>query len=364
MRRAHLWPVVAGALLLSACSPFGGSDGSSGLDSETALRAHNIYSIEPDGSDRRDVTRTAVRDENLVSISPDGSRIAYVLGRYAYDQRGRLYVADADGHRRRDLGPAATGPEFAGAPVWSPDGRMLAFTNAVGCDEVVCEHWQLWVVDVDSGARRRIASDGVEPAWSPDGRFIAYNRATLTPGYVDRQPELIGKSALVVAHADGSAARVIAPNASSPAWSPSGDRIAYLTRGGLVVARPDGDQPLVVAKEGGPPVWSPEGDRLAFIGGLPAAVFVVGADGSGLRRLAEVGARFIVVWSPDGARLAWLAFLSVDAPGHPNATELVVGAADGSGSRTITDEPFGARIDSLAWTGERLYYSAARLYLR
>jgi Tol biopolymer transport system component len=357
--------VVAGALLLSACSPFG-SDGSSKLDAATAKRSHDVYSIESDGSDRRNVTRTSRGDESLLSMSPDGRRIAYVTGRRAYDPRSRLYVAEADGRGRRDLGPAATGPDtsFAEAPAWSPDGRTIAFTNAVGCDEVLCEHWQLWVVDVDSGARRRIALDGVEPTWSPDGKRIAYDRGTIRAGYVDARPELIARTALVVAKADGSAARVLVRPAAHPAWSPRGDRIAYLGRhGGLFVVRPDGGQPHLVVKDGGPPVWSPEGDRLAFIGRLPQGLFVVAADGGSLRHVAEVGAGYTVVWSPDGKRLAWLAFLSGDAPGQPNATDLVVGTPDRSGGRTITHEPFGARIDSLAWgAGERLYYAAVRIY--
>jgi len=354
--------VVAGALLLSACAPFG-SDGSSGLDAATAKRAHDIYSIEPDGSDRRDVTRTSRRDESLLSMSPDGRRIAYVAGRRAYDPRTRLYVADADGRGRRDLGPAATGPAFEEAPAWSPDGRKLAFTNAVGCDEVLCEHWHLWVVAVDSGARRRIALDGVEPTWSPDGKRIAYDRGTIRPGLGGR-PELIARSALVVAETDDSAAQVLARPAAQPAWSPRGDRIAYLGKHhGVFVVRPDGAQPHLVVRDGGVPVWSPDGDRLAFIGRLPQGLFVVAADGGSLRHVAEVGAGDTVVWSPDGKRLAWLAFLSGDAPGQPNATDLVVGTPDRSGGRTITHEPFGARIDSLAWgAGERLYYAAVRIY--
>jgi len=47
--------------------------------------------------------------------------------------------------------------------------------------------------------------------------------------------------------------------------------------------------------------WSPDGSRLAFDG--PDGIWVIGADGSGLRKLIPSAAN--PRWSPDGSRIAY-----------------------------------------------------------
>jgi Tol biopolymer transport system component len=51
----------------------------------------------------------------------------------------------------------------------------------------------------------------------------------------------------------------------------------------------------------GAPVWSPDSSRLAFCG--PGGIWVIGADGSGLRKLIPHGEK--PSWSPDGSRIAY-----------------------------------------------------------
>ena len=56
-------------------------------------------------------------------------------------------------------------------PLWSPDGRRLAFTRGQGGASV-------YVVNVDGGRERNVTRGPVRDfAWSPDGRRIAFDSA-------------------------------------------------------------------------------------------------------------------------------------------------------------------------------------------
>jgi Tol biopolymer transport system component len=136
----------------------------------------DIYVVHADGSDLRRLTRRSSRSPGSDSPawSPDGSRIAFV--RWP-DQSNDLYtgaeiyVVAADGGRSRRV--TASRPESSGdfAPVWSPDGRRIAFVRA--SEEDVTD---VYVVNRDGSGLRRLTHDGdaSEPAWSPDGRSIAF----------------------------------------------------------------------------------------------------------------------------------------------------------------------------------------------
>lgn len=101
-----------------------------------------------------------------------------------------------------------------------------------------------------------------------------------------------------------------------PAISPDGTRIAFsrlqsdVWRGQQIVTMAtDGtDLRACTADSGvhdGNPHWSPDGKYLAFtrgnytVGG--SDVFVVKADGTGLRNLTEQGLSWVLDWSPDGS---------------------------------------------------------------
>ena len=130
---------------------------------------------------------------------------------------------------------------------------------------------------------------------------------------------------------------------SEPAWSPDGTRIAFLEDGYLHTMAADGSDVRSIAPgipaAHEPPAWSPDGTRLAFRGELDAALYVVGADGLNLRRVAEqtVGwssvRRSLLAWSPHGRRIAFMRERSpfhavlyvVDVGGESSETQIVRG---------------------------------------
>jgi Tol biopolymer transport system component len=115
---------------------------------------------------------------------------------------------------------------------------------------------QIWAVDVVSGAKRAIVTQGdaIQPSWSPHGKRIAYWGLKLTSG---------GQRDIGTAAADGSDASrggVLATDDSpldwNPVWSPDG-RFLYFPsdRGGSMnlLARADRrrQRPRVGSARGG-----------------------------------------------------------------------------------------------------------------
>jgi Tol biopolymer transport system component len=144
-----------------------------------------------------------------VSWAPDSSRVAY----QGYD--GDFYTTIVGG---------STPPRLTGSgdrksdPVWSPDGRGLAFLIGAKGNE------QIYVLDMRNPQRRRRLTSApqgaLDPAWSPNGKQIAFTQRT---------PD--GSSDIWVMNADGTGRRRIggttAEREFDPSWSPDGTWIAY-----------------------------------------------------------------------------------------------------------------------------------------
>jgi dipeptidyl aminopeptidase/acylaminoacyl peptidase len=106
-------------------------------------------------------------------ISPDGTRIAFVLGTTdtkAQKSVGQVWLIDPDGGNARQL--TQTGTSHS-SPVWSPDGKHLAFVSRRDGDKpnAVC------LLPMEGGEARELVRHRASPgslAWSPDGGQLAY----------------------------------------------------------------------------------------------------------------------------------------------------------------------------------------------
>lgn len=234
------------------------------------------------------------------ALSPDGTRIAFLSsqGGESFD----LWLADGGGRPLRRLvrGGRSPGLEslrfMTSAPAFSPDGGTIALSARSGGGDV------LLLVDLAGRAvgRLDLPLRSIEtPAWAPDGSAIAFVGV------------LEGRSDLWVVERDGSNLRRLTDDgwaAKHPTWSPDGMELAFVTdRWGPSEAPGSSSNPWRVAlldlqegairsvpgQEGGSstsPAWSPDGDWLAW---------VTDADGPPslhLHRLGESG-----TWRVEGA---------------------------------------------------------------
>ncbi|MFD0203260.1 MULTISPECIES: DUF11 domain-containing protein [Saccharothrix] len=122
---------------------------------------------------------------------------------------GDIWSTDARGGDPRQITDTPDASE--GDPAYSPDGTSIAFTRWVG------EGSDVIVADAEGGGERSL-HHGRHPSWSPDGSMIAL---------------LAGGEVIVVRVADGAelttipVPRHIVGYDDKPAWSPTGDVIAF-----------------------------------------------------------------------------------------------------------------------------------------
>ena len=193
-------------------------------------------------------------------------------------------------------------------------GEKGIFSTRIAYVTKAAQRFTLWVADADGeNAQSALASPEpiISPAWSPNGSQLAY------VSFESRKP-------VIYAHDVASGKRRLLANFrgsnSAPAWSPDGRQIAAtLSRDGgsqLYVMDANGGEPRRLTQSQSidtEPVFSPDGKNLYFVsdrGGAPQ-IYRIPSSGGNAERVTFTGNYNISpAISPDGKYLAYVSRIS------------------------------------------------------
>jgi Tol biopolymer transport system component len=230
---------------------------------DPALGDWSIWAANPDGSHQRRLTHIP---SFFSDWSPNGRRIAFD---FADDTGVHIATMDPKGRHVRQL---TFGPAIQEIPDWSPDGRWIAFNAAPVFPGEPGFHTDIWIMRADGSHKRQLTRGAFddEPVFSPDGRRIAFGRRT--------QDADIPEVAIYVMNRDGTHQRQVVPETLGLAhhdWSPDGRWIAFqiapeVPGGGVMAVRPDGSGLHVIRRNNNrwevyKPTWSPDGRKLLVV---------------------------------------------------------------------------------------------------
>jgi len=232
------------------------------------------------------------------------------------------------------VAPPTAAPTLVPVPTPLPlngDGRIAFYSERDGNAEI-------YTMRPDGSDLLRLTSNEYgddSPAWSPDGSQIVFLSNREDPHPPACLPQCFYQ--LYVIDADGSDEHKLVDTDFSvlhPDWHPDGDRLSFDSaanlQGDIYVVRADGTGLQRLIEDGFWADWSPDGTQIVFASHRDGNVeiYVADADGSNQRRLTEnTTLDYFPAWSPDGRRIAF---------GVAEKGQISVMNADGSDERQLT----------------------------
>jgi Tol biopolymer transport system component/DNA-binding winged helix-turn-helix (wHTH) protein len=335
--------------------------------------------------------------------SSDGRHIAFV--RLA-EEGGGLFMIPALGGPERKIGSMVPEHEWAAGPSWSPDGKLLAFSEKPEAQAPL----SIFLSSIESLERRKLTSPPVgsvgdcAPAISPDGGRVAFIRVSAAGGVflvpvAGGEPTRVtrehnpfcerlawtadGRELVFSTSASGGAPesssslwRVSASggtperltvggdNAANPAISSRGNRLAYEQRSQNIniwrIDVPTATQSsrsatklIASTRVEACPQFSPDGTRIVFASDRTGSdeIWVSDTAGSNLVQLTSFGGPMAGTprWSSDGRRIAFDGDWGIH----------VIDVDGGRSRRVASDTPDGV-VPSWSRDGRWIYFASTR----
>jgi len=344
----------------------------------------DIYLQSVGGHNPINLTKDSLDDDTQPAFSPDGESIAFRSSR----QGNGIFVMGRTGESVRRLTDGGFNP------AWSPDGTKIVYATDDATVFGRNHNSELWTVSVGTGEKRKIFDgDGVQPSWSPNGLRIAFwqafgehqgQRDILTIPAEGGAPVAVTSDAPLdwspvwardgrslyfssdrggpmnlwrvpinerTGKALGPPEALSAPSSSAGLLSLSADgrAIAYTSFISSQTIQRVAFDPVSGVTRGVPvtviggsrrfdsPRPSPDGRWLTFFSQAPQMdIFVIGADGTGIRQLTNDRANDKYPgWSPDGQQIAFMS-------NRDGMNQIWSINPDGSGLHRLTAWPTGA----------------------
>ncbi len=126
----------------------------------------DVFTAPIEHGPTRNLTRSSTAHDKAARWSPDGSTIAFISDLSGEEE---LYLIAQDGGAAPQR-LTTNGDMMRYPPVWSPDGKRLAFTDKAG---------RLWDLEVATKRLTEVARDSSgslgDQSWSPDSRWLAFS---------------------------------------------------------------------------------------------------------------------------------------------------------------------------------------------
>ncbi len=192
----------------------------------------DIYVMDDDGRNAKMLVKKVDGRSVLWPVwSPDGKQIAFLRQRPIVEvvlnngivrkqtPTDSIFIINSDGTGEFRLTEGDDG-EFSAS--WSPDGKHIVFTSDRLAKPGTGQE-DAWTINIETKALRRLTrtvSLTTAVAWSPDGKYIAY------------QDDINGRSTIHLMRADGSGQHELWPGQGNytrrfPRWSVDSQSVLY-----------------------------------------------------------------------------------------------------------------------------------------
>lgn len=263
----------------------------------------DFYAYDLSGGKLIQLTEGLGRSSSCPRLSPDGSRLSFMYGGSISD----LFILNLDGTGLANLTNDAKDSIEDFCADWSPDGSQLIFSAA---KEESPNDWiqQIYSAKTDGSgitqltANTNEAEDYQDPVFSPDGKKIAFISDTLA-GNVYQM------------NADGSDFILFSDLKDSIEdfhWSPDGTKIVYACHSigeKVCIMNSDGSASLALTDDSVEGIyhtaWSPDGAKIAFAARNEESteIYVINPDGTDLLQVTHLQGMvpYWISWIPSTA---------------------------------------------------------------